>query len=286
MAEIKWIKLYVDMFDHKKIKFIRKLPEGNDILLCWVMLLTSAGKCNTGGYIFLTSDIPYTAEMLADEFNMSPNTVRLALETFRKLKMINLDDNGIHVKGWDEYQNIDGMDKVREQNRERFKRHYDNKKEQKLQESNVRSNVSITQPNATEVEVEVDLELEVEVDKEVKSSSRPPQKTPESTYQENIGLITPIIAESISHWLKDGIEESLINRYIEVACKRNKRNWAYIEKMIQGNAEDGIKTLQQYDALNLSNQQDKGKKQSNPSNSQAQTESSNPFTQFRKEQGW
>ena len=161
MADIKWIKIYVDMFDHKKIKFIRNLPEGSDILLCWVMLLTSAGKCNTDGYIFLTSDIPYTAEMLADEYNMPPNTVRLALDTFRKLKMVNLDDNGIHVAGWEEYQNIDGMEKIRLQNRERAKRHYDkNKPLRKLEQSNVKPNVRITQPNETELELELDIEKE------------------------------------------------------------------------------------------------------------------------------
>ena len=172
MADIKWIKIYVDMFDHKKIKFIRKLPEGSDILLCWVMLLTSAGKCNTDGYIFLTSDIPYTAEMLADEYNMPPNTVRLALETFRKLEMVDLDDNGIHVSGWDEYQNIEGMDKVRLQNRERAKRHYDkNKPLKKLEQPNVKPNVSITQPNDTELELELDRELDLE--KDIKPDRKP-----------------------------------------------------------------------------------------------------------------
>jgi predicted phage replisome organizer len=251
MADIKWIKLYVDMFDHKKIKFIRKLPEGNDILLCWVMLLTSAGKCNTDGYIFLTSDIPYTAEMLADEFNMPPNTVRLALETFKKLNMVDLDDNGIHVSGWQEYQNIDGMELIKEQTRQRVAKHRQNKK--LLKSCNDTCNVTVTQSNATEVEVEVDLDKELDLDSSSSSSSssseKPPLPLPEKTYQDNIGLITPIIATSIKHWIDDGIEEALISRYIEVATKRGKRNWAYIEKMIKGNFEDGIKTVEQYASL-------------------------------------
>ena len=54
MAEVKWIKLTTDMFDNRKIRHLRKLPEGNNIVLIWVMLLTMAGKCNAGGMIFLT----------------------------------------------------------------------------------------------------------------------------------------------------------------------------------------------------------------------------------------
>ena len=79
MAGVKWIKIYVDMFDNKKIRFIRKLPDGNDILLCWIMLLTSAGKCNSNGFIFLTENVPYTVEMLSNEYDIPLNTVKLAI---------------------------------------------------------------------------------------------------------------------------------------------------------------------------------------------------------------
>ena len=159
VADIKWIKLYIDMFSHKKIKFIRKLPEGNDILLCWIMLLSSAGKCNSDGYIYLTEDIPYTPEMLSDEFELPLNTVKLALDTFQRLKMVDVDTKGIYITGWQEYQNIDGMERIRQQNRERFKRHYDKKKQQKLLEApNVIPNVSITDSNATDIDIDIEKE--------------------------------------------------------------------------------------------------------------------------------
>jgi predicted phage replisome organizer len=115
--EVKWIKLSVDMFDDSKIKFIRTLPEGNDILLTWIMLLTQAGKCNTRGYIFLTENIPYTPEMLADEFRIPPNTIRLALETFRKLNMIDQDEMGLCITNWEKHQNSDKLESIREYNR-------------------------------------------------------------------------------------------------------------------------------------------------------------------------
>lgn len=43
MTKVSWIRLEIDMFDNKKIRHIRKLPEGNNIVLIWMMLLTMAG---------------------------------------------------------------------------------------------------------------------------------------------------------------------------------------------------------------------------------------------------
>ena len=57
MAEVKWIKLNTAMFDNSKIKYIRTLPEGNNMVLIWVMLLSKAGKCNANGFIFELSNI-------------------------------------------------------------------------------------------------------------------------------------------------------------------------------------------------------------------------------------
>lgn len=120
MAEIKWIKITVNMFDDEKIKYIRTLPSGNDMVLFWVMLLTKAGKCNSNGYIFLTENIPYTPEILANEFDFELNTVKLALEVFQKLNMIEIEKT-ILIQNWGKHQNIEGMDKIREQNRIRAK---------------------------------------------------------------------------------------------------------------------------------------------------------------------
>ena len=122
MAEVKWVKLTTDMFDNRKVKHLRRLPEGNNIVLIWVMLLTMAGRCNSGGMIFLTENIPYTPKMLADELDFEENTVILALQALEQLDMIVTDNGFFTIAGWEEYQNIEGMDKIREQNRLRKQR--------------------------------------------------------------------------------------------------------------------------------------------------------------------
>lgn len=106
------------MFDNRKIKHLRRLPDGNSIVLIWVMLLTMAGRCNSGGMIFLTENIPYTPKMLADELDFEESTVQLALEALERLGMIRRDADGIlAVTGWEEHQNIEGMEKARESKR-------------------------------------------------------------------------------------------------------------------------------------------------------------------------
>lgn len=118
VAEVKWIKITTDMFDNRKIKHLRRMPDGDSIALIWVMLLTLAGRCNSNGLIFLTENIPYTPEMLADELNFSPATVILALEVLDRLGMIQTDSAGfLSISGWEDHQNIEGMEKIRESKR-------------------------------------------------------------------------------------------------------------------------------------------------------------------------
>lgn len=169
MAEVKWIKITTDMFDNRKIKHLRRLPEGNSIVLLWVMLLTMAGRCNASGMIFLTENIPYTPKMLADELDFEENTVKLGLQCLEQLNMICTDNGFFSIAGWEEYQNIDGMERIKEQNRIRQKKWYDKQKEL----PNVRNNVRLTQPNATDKEEDKDKDLDLDVDVESIKSKAP-----------------------------------------------------------------------------------------------------------------
>lgn len=129
MSEIKWVKLTTDMFDNRKIRYIRKLPEGNNIVLIWVMLLTLAGRCNSGGMIFLTERIPYTTKMLADELCFEESIIVMAVTVLENLEMVTTSEDGVlSVNGWGEHQNIEGMEAAREKARIRSARYRANQK--------------------------------------------------------------------------------------------------------------------------------------------------------------
>lgn len=160
MGEVKWIRLSINMFDNRKIKYLRSLPEGNNIILIWVALLTIAGRCNAGGMIFLTENIPYTTKMLADELDFEENTIILALNALRKLGMVQDQDEALLITGWEEHQNVDGLEKIREQGRKRVAKF---REKQNALPCNVTVTPDVTPCNAIEREIELDIDKEKDI---------------------------------------------------------------------------------------------------------------------------
>ena len=157
MSDIKWIKVYTNMVSNKKIKRIRTLPEGNNIVLIWVFLIAQAGESNKGGALYLTDTIPFRPEDLAVEFDFEISVINLALITLQKFSMIEVSEEIVYIKNWEEYQNIEGLEKIREQTRIRVSSHRE--KQKQLAEGNATCNVTVTQGNVTELELELDKEI-------------------------------------------------------------------------------------------------------------------------------
>lgn len=162
MSGVKWIKLSVGMPDNRKIKRIRRLPDGNNIILIWVFLLLKAAESNRQGGLFFLEDMPYTVEDLSDEFDFSVDLIQFALKTLEKLSMIDIYDEVIYIKNWEKYQSADKLEKIREQTRQRVAKHRSKKA---LEEPKEDVTLHVTQSNATDIELE--LELELDIDKEV-----------------------------------------------------------------------------------------------------------------------
>lgn len=163
MSEVKWIKLSTHMFEDEKIRLIETMPDSDTILVIWIKLLSQAGKTNASGYIYLNENIPYTDEMLSTIFNRPLSTVRLALKTFQQFGMIDIsDDHFISIENWEKHQNVAGLEKIREQTRQRVAKHREKKQLPSKEDVTLR----VTQGNATEEE----LELEEELDKEKKEN--------------------------------------------------------------------------------------------------------------------
>lgn len=147
MAEIKWIKLDTGIFDNRKIKQIRTLPDGDSIIIIWLQLMCLAGTINDSGKVYFTEEIPYTDQMLSTAFGEPLHTVELALSTFKAFGMIDVIDDIIFISNWEKYQSIEGMEKVREQTRKRVASY---REKQKLIESNVTVTLPVTDSNGTD----------------------------------------------------------------------------------------------------------------------------------------
>ena len=157
MGEISWIKLSVRLFDNRKIKRILSQPRGEEMLVLWLRLLCLAGQLNRDGELLFTEDEPYNAEGLAVEFDLPRTLVAEWMETFIKFGMM-CKENGIYrITGWEKYQNVEGMERVREQNRIRKQRQRALQKEC-LDEVSRDGHVTVTLCHAAEKEKEEEQE--------------------------------------------------------------------------------------------------------------------------------
>ena len=151
MAEVKWIKLVSNLFDNRKVKQIRKMPEGDAIIVIWLQLLCLAATINDSGLVYFSKDIPYTDEMLSTEFDRPLNTIRMALNIFVKFNMVEIVNDILLVSNWEKYQNTNGLERIREQTKKRVAKHRD--KLLLTNESNVTETLHVTHGNAIEKEV-------------------------------------------------------------------------------------------------------------------------------------
>jgi predicted phage replisome organizer len=122
--KIPWFKMGTAFYRDHKIRLLRAMPEGDAIILLWVMLLSLAGEQNMHGQILVTDDIAYSCEMLATEFEVTVGLMRMALEAFLSMKMIEIDKKSqrIRIVNWHKWQNLEAFEKFRERQREAEKK--------------------------------------------------------------------------------------------------------------------------------------------------------------------
>lgn len=272
MAEVKWIKIVTDIFDDEKILMIESMPEADSLIVIWFKLLCLAGKQNNSGVLML-GRMPYTDEMFSTIFRRPINTVRLALQTFEGFGMIEIINNTVTIPNWGKHQNIEGMDKIREQNRIRQKNWYDKQKAL----PNVRNNVSITQPNATDKDKERDLERESEGEENISSPPPAPKPTRHKYGMYNNVLLSDEDMDKLRtefpHDYTDRIER--LSEYIASTGKSYKshlatiRSWARKDKTTKPTDNSSFDTD---DFFNQAVQRGKRKKET----------STNPFLEMLK----
>lgn len=154
--DVKWIKISTGVFDDDAFQIIDDLPERDAIELIWFKLLVLAGKQNNHGLFLYKDTIAYTDEMLSSIFHRPLNTVRLAMETFQSLQMIEVIDDVYAIPNWDKYQSLDSLESKKERDKEYSKKYREKQKmlieEKKSSDSRLTSDersYSISSSNST-----------------------------------------------------------------------------------------------------------------------------------------
>ena len=79
--------------------------------------------------VYLKRDVPYTKQMLSILFNRSIDIIEKVFEVLVDFQMIEIYENNIiKICNWEKHQNIEGMKRVREGNKERVKNFRERKK--------------------------------------------------------------------------------------------------------------------------------------------------------------
>ncbi|HBL5903713.1 TPA: phage replisome organizer N-terminal domain-containing protein [Listeria monocytogenes] len=246
MSGIQWIKLSVNMFDDEKIKLLEKMPEGNQMLIVWIRLLALAGKTNDKGRIYLNENVPYTEDMLATLFNRDVGIIRVTLHTLQGFGMIQKTENGlIEIENWEKHQNVDGMERVREQTRKRVEKHREAMRQNRIasgdskgdKECNVTSSVTVTQSNAIDIDKELDKDINI---------NNSDLNFKDFWEQNGFGMMLPTEQEKLLAWVDDfSGNREIVFKALEVTSEQgaNKRNYAYVNKILRNWEERGFKTV-------------------------------------------
>lgn len=246
MSEIKWIKITTDIFDDEKICLIDALPDHDAILVIWFKILALAGKHNRNGLLMMSDKVHYTDEMLATIFRRPLNTVRMALGIFEQFGMVEIIDGVITLPNWEKHQNIDGMEKIKEQTRNRVARHREKQKNLALG-GNVTCNVTVTQGNALEEDKNKNRldkdKNRLDKDKNITTTSNS-ENILELFQSEFRRLLSGFEIEEINHLLNENDSE-LVREALRTAINLGKPNVKYVGGILRNWQQNQVTTVEQ-----------------------------------------
>ena len=255
MSEIKWIKITTDIFDDEKICLIDALPDHDAILVIWFKIMVLAGKLNKNGVLAISPNLVYTDEMLATRFQRPLNTVRMALGIFERFGMIEVVEGVITLPNWEKHQNIDGMEKIKEQTRKRVARHREKQKELAL--GNVTGNVTVTDGNALE-EDKTKIKKRLDKDKNITTTSS--ENILELFQSEFRRLLSGFEIEEINHLLNEN-DVDLVKEALKTAINLGKPNIKYIGGILRNWQLNQVTTVEQVQQSQKQHQEKKSGKE-------------------------
>lgn len=168
MAEVQWIRFVVGMFDGNSFKRIKRariggVPFRDKLTAVWFELLDLAGKSNANGYLIDNNEIPYHSfEDIATMLDREEKEVELCMQYFISERMVEIVDDVYCLTNFIKYQNQDGLEKIREQNRLRKQKQREKLKLLSGMSRDMSRDVTedVTQCHALEEEKEKDKEKE------------------------------------------------------------------------------------------------------------------------------
>lgn len=256
-----WLKLKEDFFEEDSIAWIEEQENGKEYCLFYLKLCLKSLKTdgilvrNVGSIL-----VPYDAKSLAKVTNTDIDTVKVAMDMFTKIGLIQILENGeIFIS---QLQNMVGSETSKAQ----LMRNKRSKDKENIEGGNIVTTLlpecySKEEHCYTEIEKEnrdkrIELEKDIYTENDSKYIDESNLKQFRILYEKNIGLINGVTAEYLIE-LSETIDVDLFKRAIEIATDKGKCNQGYIKGIIKQWLDNNIKTLEQLEAYKLQQEQSK-----------------------------
>lgn len=147
-----WLKLKEDFFEEKQIRYLRKLPDGDKLVIAYLKMQLKSLR--TEGFIKYDQIMPSNEEELAMILDEDINIIKLMIQALIKVKAIEvLDDGSFYLIAMQDLVGKEG------ESAERVRRFRERQNQKLLQ-----CNANVTECN-TEIEIEKEKEIEIEIEK-------------------------------------------------------------------------------------------------------------------------
>ena len=192
MADVKWIKLNVGMFDGNSFKRIKKAKIGGErfrdkLTAVWFELMDFAGKCNADGQLIESPEIPFMSiDDIAVLIDREPEELNLCMQYFISARMISVIDDVYMLTNWAKYQNTDKMAELREYNRLAQQR---SREKRRLLGAVNDASMTSQLRQGTDIDKELDKELDKEIEEDKELSNSTPTATKKHKYGEHKNVL-------------------------------------------------------------------------------------------------
>ena len=171
-----YLKLKEDFFDSPEIKVLESMPNGYKYSNLLLKLYLKALKFD--GALRLNEYIPYNVEMISAVVGMDIDTVRVAFDLFKKLKLVEiLNDGTIYML---EIQNFIGKSTTEADRKRNYRKRIEEEKTKLIENGQMSGQMSLKCPDKTPPEKEIEKEIEKDIDikknKKEKKEKKPSSK--------------------------------------------------------------------------------------------------------------
>lgn len=264
-----WLRLHTEIRNDRKL---RRLPPGQRWL--WVVVLTIAKESPVPGWLLITEGVPMTFDDLADEAAIPASEVEAGFKAFADQKMIEQIDGVYHLRNWDKRQfasdnSTERVKKFRsKQNKnsppplytetlqKRFSNDNETPPEYRVQSTDQKSDLS-------SVVVSKDQTLHRGAGQKDEAAATAATDKNLIILQKSLqkgGILAPsgFEIESLLQWYDKGIEMEAITYAIKKAALAGQRRVTYIEGILRGWNDNGIKTKLQALEADQKHEREKG----------------------------